>query len=170
MAGEQASLRDLIENGGAQYALAQRTLWSWVLSAIVHGELLPILPEGTTLDTEFNHGGTLWTWRGVASTALKAIDRHIPSNDNWAKTLTLDCGEFEKWLKGRLQFHKISAHLKRPAGAKRTKRGAVAEFINNNYPNGIPAGISLKDVARKIKNETGLIISDRTLRRAQGRK
>jgi hypothetical protein len=50
MADEQKkSLRDLMDDAGAQHGITQRKLWGWVLTAMANKELLPILPEGMTL-------------------------------------------------------------------------------------------------------------------------
>jgi hypothetical protein len=51
MAGEQANLRDLIENGAARHGIAPRRLWGWALDAIAKDVLRPVLPEGQSLDT-----------------------------------------------------------------------------------------------------------------------
>jgi hypothetical protein len=92
------SLRDLIESRSAQRHIALRTLWSWVLDAIAAGELIPIFPQGTSLDTPFDHGGMLLTWRKVIENATRSIQRHLPSNDSWANQLRFDPGSFDSWL------------------------------------------------------------------------
>ena len=98
MSGKQESIRDLIERGAAEHQIAPLTLWGWALDAIKRDVLLPILPEGVSLDTKFDHGGMLLTWRQVIGTALAAIKHQIPSKYGWAKTLMLDSAVFDNWL------------------------------------------------------------------------
>ena len=98
MSGKQESIRDLIERGAAEHQIAPRMLWGWALDAIKRDMLLPILPEGVSLDTKFDHGGMPLTWRQVIGTALAVIERHIPSNNGWANTLMFDPGAFDRWL------------------------------------------------------------------------
>jgi hypothetical protein len=59
---------------------------------------------------------------------------------------------------------------KRRAGAKPTKRQAIAVFIAKHYPEGIPAHVKLDAIRSDFESETASKISDRTLRRAIGRK
>jgi hypothetical protein len=47
---------------------------------------------------------------------------------------------------------------------KRTKREEIASFVARKYPDGIPAAVSLKEIARNLK------VNERTVRRALGRK
>jgi hypothetical protein len=53
---------------------------------------------------------------------------------------------------------------------KQTKREAVKSFIDERYPNGIPAGVTMKDLARMVKKEKNITVSPRTVSRALGRK
>jgi hypothetical protein len=113
----------------------------------------------------------MWlTLRGVIRNTWRAIERYDPSNDNWAKTLMFDPARFEGWLKKVLLTHHIAIHPKRPAGRKKMKRDEVASFIAKNYPDGVPAGITGKTIARDIQAKTGLPVSERTVRRALGRR
>jgi hypothetical protein len=166
---EQASLCDLIEDKAAQYGIALRKLWRWALDAIVTGRLSPVLPEGQSLDTKFNHGGMWLTLRGVIRSACRTIEDRLPSNDNWAKTLKFDPAAFDSWLKKVLQAQGIAAHPKRPGGRKKTLRELAASFLADRYPDGIPDGTPLKTVVQNFEVETGRRISERTMRRAQGR-
>jgi hypothetical protein len=95
MARKKESLRYLIESRAAEYRLALRTLWGWVLDAIARDMLIP---EDISLDAPFDCGGRALTWRQVIVSAFRAIERHIPSNDGWANSLTLDPAAFDKWL------------------------------------------------------------------------
>jgi hypothetical protein len=99
MPGNQESFRDLVESRAAEVGVAPRKLYGWALDAIKQNMLVPILPEGVSIDTEFDHGGMQrQTWRQVIGRALAAIKHHIPSNDGWANTLMLDPAAFDKWL------------------------------------------------------------------------
>jgi hypothetical protein len=84
MSGKQESIRDLIERGAAEYHVAPRTLWGWTLDAIKRDMLLPIFPEGGSLDSKLDAGGMSLTLRQVIGRALAEIERHIPSNNGWA--------------------------------------------------------------------------------------
>jgi hypothetical protein len=50
------------------------------------------------------------------------------------------------------------------SGAKPTKRSAVIDYLDNHYPEGIPPDVPLKSIA------TATGVSERTVRRARGRK
>jgi hypothetical protein len=95
MARKPESLRYLVESRAAEYRLPLRTLWGWVLDAIARDMLIP---EDISLYTPFDCGGRALTWRQVIVSALRAIERHVPSNDGWANSLMLDPTAFDKWL------------------------------------------------------------------------
>jgi hypothetical protein len=163
-------LPDLIEDAAAEYGIGHRKLWGWALDAIATNVLGPIFPEGQSLDTEFNHGGMPWTLRKTVRRAHSAIDRYLPSRDLWAKSLRIDPREFDRWLKKVLRAHNIPVHPKRPAGRKATLRERVASFIDENYaPGAIPGS---ETVARDFEQKEGgrQRVSERTVRRALGRK
>jgi hypothetical protein len=98
MTGSATNLRDLVESRAAEYGIALRALWGWTLDAIVEDLLVPILPAGVSLDTQFDHGGIPWTWRKVIVSASRSITRHIPENDGWANTLMFSPVAFDRWL------------------------------------------------------------------------
>jgi|SRR5215469_5808707 len=54
-----------------------------------------------------------------------------------------------------------------PLLPRQTKRAAASEFLTQTYPEGIPPGMSDKELARKYVACTGVQISPRTLRRAR---
>jgi hypothetical protein len=161
------SLRDLIEGGAARFGVAPRSLWKWTLTAIAHND---IIPEGIALDAKFNHGGRPLTWRMVVIETLQAIDRFNPSDANWARTMMFDSVSFDAWLRKALRAQRISVHPRRAAGNKRILREEVEAFVHEKYPSGIPAGISNKQIARDFYAKTGRDVSERTIRRSQGRK
>jgi hypothetical protein len=131
MPREQESLRDLVESRAAWEGIASRKLWAWALDAIAKDLLKPILPEGQSLDTKFNHGGGWLTLRGVIHSALQAIERHEPSNDNWAKVLMLDPAVFHKWLSA----HLLASGRRKPSLLPVRKRPPHAEVrrVVENY-------------------------------------
>jgi hypothetical protein len=170
MAGEQASLRDLIESRAARDGVGSRDLWKLALNAIAQDALAPILPDGISLDTKFDHGGRRLTWRTVIDSALHAIDRHEPSNDNWAKELKFCAAGFDTWLKSALKAKRIPAHPKRLSGRKPEVREAVASFIATRYPTGIPPEVTNKMIATEYAKSGRRRPSLRTVARARGGK
>ena len=109
------------------------------------------------------------TLRNVVCNAHRAIERYDPSNDLWAKSLMFDPVEFDRWLEKVLQVRNIPVHPKRSAGRKNTTRERVAAYVAKTYPDGVPAGITVKAIVRDIETEIGLRVSERTVRRALGR-
>ena len=122
------SLRDLIETRAAQRCIALRTLWSWALDAIDGGVLIPIFPKGMSLDTPFDHGGRLMTWRDVIVNAARSIERHLPSKDSWANHLTFDPGRFDKWLEEDSPARTVPALPKRLRPSDPNVRRAVQRY------------------------------------------
>jgi hypothetical protein len=53
---------------------------------------------------------------------------------------------------------------------KQTKPEAVKSFIDEKYPDGIPAGVTMKDLARMVKEEKNITLSTRSVSRGLGRK
>lgn len=56
------------------------------------------------------------------------------------------------------------------AGAKPTKRQAVERYIAQNFPDGLPAGLSYKQIAQAVGREIGDTVDERTVRRARGKR
>jgi transposase len=50
-----------------------------------------------------------------------------------------------------------------------TKRKAVAAWLDERYPDGIPAGTTAKHIARQFEAETGVRVDAKTVGRALGR-
>jgi hypothetical protein len=161
----------LIEDNAAKYWIAPRKLWRLALDAIEKDVLRPVLPEGQSLDTEFSHGGMgPLTRRRIIRSASSRIERHEPSNDEWAKELKFEAKEFDSWFKKALQAQNIPAHPRRASGRKKTIGKSVAEFIAETYPDGVPAGVTVKSIRRDFEGRNkGLSVSERTVRRALGR-
>jgi hypothetical protein len=163
-------LRDLVETRSAQYGVTRRKLWAWVFKAILKGDL--IANNAPPLNEKFKHGGTTLKWSGVITIQLKAIERPSadPSDWPWTESLIFSPVTFDKWLKETLQHHKFPTHPNSIPGAKRTKRDAIKEFIDKEYPDGKPAGVTNKEIAIRVGNRIGKPISGRTVGRAFGRK
>jgi hypothetical protein len=60
--------------------------------------LLPIIPEGRSLDAPLNIGGMPLTWRKLFAGALRDIDRCLPSGESWTKAVRFDSDAFDAWL------------------------------------------------------------------------
>jgi hypothetical protein len=94
--------------------------------------------------------------------------------------LTRDC--FIKWLSKRglwrptfwgdiVQQKEISpSHPKRAVAKKGTAVTAARSFIAEFYPRGIPHGVTYKHVAKEMERQIGQTVSERTIRRAYGRR
>ena len=103
--------------------------------------------------------------------ALPAIKRGSdPSTYSWTSAIMLSPAAFDRWLKKTLRDRKITIHPRRTVGAKGFKRGGVAAFAAANYPNPIPPGITNKKIAQDYESKTGTSVSERTVRRAFGRR
>jgi hypothetical protein len=165
-------LCDLIKTRSAQNGLTQRQLWGWAFTAILSSELIPEFPVGFSLDTEFDHGGRRLTWRRVIASALPALGRQSanPSDWSWTTAFAFSPTSFDRWLKTALKNHRIPAHPKRHAGAKPTTREQLAAFIESEYPDGLPSGITYKQIAKKAVPTLGKLVNPRTVARSLGRK
>jgi hypothetical protein len=168
MPGEKASLRDLVQSRAASYGRVPGTVWQLTLTAIVQNALTPIFCEDMPLDTVFNHGGArLPTWRSLIENALRHVDRVDPARYRWTKELMFDAAAFDRWLKSALRRQPRS---KRRSGAKPSKREKLETFLEKKYQSEIPAGVTYKEIANDFYTETGVKVSERTARRAFGRK
>src|SRR5262249_39658942 len=157
MADKEANLRDLVESRAAEYRISPRWLWGWALDAIVRHVLLANLPEGIS--------------QGLIAGALHAIERGSdPSRWGWTSVITLSPAAFARWLNKGLRDSKITTHPRRAVGAKSSLREGLAAFVAANYPNPLPPGITNGKIAQDYKSKTGTAVSERTVRRAFGRK
>jgi len=131
MSRKQESFRDLVESRSAAHGIAPRTLWRLALDAIARNALVPILPEGVSLDTKSDHGGMSWTWRGVVVDALRRIERANPSDFPWSSKLKFDPAVFDQWLNAVLQAFEERSRLprrKRPSAAE--VRRVVQNYVD----------------------------------------
>jgi hypothetical protein len=182
MAGDLRSLRSLVEEGAASHGIALRTLWGWALDAMVAGSLIPVLPAGVSLDTQFDHGGMPLTWRKVVSTASRSITRYIPENDKWANTLMFDPDAFDKWFThdSPARIHRSRSPLpiataefqsrQRPA-EKRAKTALNQLYPDNRLPDegAVPNKMFCDIVLTQLKNSQMPLVSPATILRAAGR-
>jgi hypothetical protein len=65
---------------------------------------------------------------------------------------------------------RADAPEQQPPAQQNTKRMAVKHWITGRYPKGVPAGVTAKALARDIEREMHIIVSERTVRRALGRR
>jgi hypothetical protein len=101
---------------------------------------------------------------------LRAVDHYDPAHSHWTRTVMFDEMPFDKWLSNRLKVHRRrQVQPKRRPGAKLTSREKLASFIAEKYPSGIPAGMTNKQIAKEFHAATAISVSERTVRRAQGR-
>jgi hypothetical protein len=168
---EQRNLRELVEDEAARRGVAPRKLWEQVLGGIVRDALPPILPEGISLDTQFNHGGMPLTLRRVIAGRLKHIERYDPSGDGWAKTLMFDPAAFGKWLDEVQPFLTPNRRPYSPPKPQRhaSRRDAALEAMTALYPDKRPLG-SIKTITSDINlwlaQMNGGCVSEDTVSRA----
>jgi hypothetical protein len=164
MSNAQESLGDLIETRSAQHCLARWKLWEWAFSAIWDGALILEFPDGVaSRDVAMVHD--------LIKGALPAIrDGANPSKWWWCRRLMISATVFDKWLAGAKLKHQLPAHLMRRAGGKPILRDAALAHVAKHYPNGVPPGVTYQQIANNVKAETGCHVSERTVRRALGRK
>ena len=163
---ERKALRDMVMDEAATRGLAREKVWEWACLAIVRNELSVELPEHASLETRL--GGST-TWRSlIAQYADAAARGNDPARYQATRHIMLDPVEFGTKL--HLWTLGITVQPKRAVGAKRKLREAVASFIAKKYPKGLPAGMTLKAVARNFEKRSGRAVSERTVRRALGRR
>jgi hypothetical protein len=159
-------LCDLIETRSAQHCIVRRKLWEWAFTAILDGRLTFELPNDLMPDPQFDHAARL---RTLIIGALPAIEYGAdPSKWNWSRMLMISPAVFDKWLKAVLRNRQFTARPKRRAGTKSTKREAVRNFIEKRKS--LLRGATHKEIAKHVKDKLGVDVSERTVRRALGRK
>jgi hypothetical protein len=173
MANQRESLCDLIETRSAQHGIPRRKLWAWAFAAILDGTLVPANASDFPLDTVLNHGGMYFTWRGKVADALQGVSQRRnlnPSNLNWTANLTFSKASFDSWLKMALSADDFPPRPKRRAGAKGNVRAKIKQFVDENYPQGVPPGVTNKDIAKQASGQVGRVVHERTVTRALGGK
>jgi hypothetical protein len=163
---EPKTLRDLVMDEAAVRGIAREKVWEWACLAIVRDELRVELHGGASLEIRL-HGAN--TWRAlIAQAALATARGNDPARYQWTRHIMLDPVEFRTslnlWAKG------IKVHPKRAVGGKPSLREAVASFVDKKYRKGLPAGMTLKAIARDFEKKSGRRVDERTVRRALGRK
>jgi hypothetical protein len=163
---ERKALRDMVMDGATARGVARERVWEWACLAIVQNELWVELPEHASLETRL-YGAT--TWRDlIGQAALAAAHGNDPARWQWTRHIMLDPVEFGTWL--HLRARGITVQPKRAVRTKPTLREAVASFVAEKYPKGLPAGMTLKAIARNFEKRSGCAVSERTVRRALGRR
>jgi hypothetical protein len=122
-----------------------------------------------SLDTKFNYGGMCLTWRDVIIRDLRAFEERNsdPSRWSWTENIRFPPALFDHWLKGAMRAEPFPTHPKRRAGAKRTDRELLKEFIEATYPDGPPENLSYKDIANQAAQMLGKVVHPRTVARAR---
>jgi hypothetical protein len=163
---ERKALRDLVMDEAAARGIAREKLWEWACLGVARDELRVELPGRASLETQL---GGATTWRDLmAQAAVAAARGNDPARYQWTRHIMLDPVEFGRWLD--LRARGITVQPKRAVGAKPTLREAVASFVTKKYPKGLPASMTLKEIARNFEKKSGRTVSERTVRRACGRK
>ena len=98
--------------------------------------------------------------------ALQYVDSVDPARYRWTRELMFDAAAFDRWLKSALRRQ---PRPKRRAGAKPSKREKLEAFLEKKYQSEIPAGVTYKEIANHFHAETGVLVHERTVRRAFGR-
>jgi hypothetical protein len=99
-----------------------------------------------------------------------------PAKTGWGRENTASETAFDKWLDKRLKeakrSHQFPGCPKRRPGSKPVLREKIADFIKDEYPDGLPPGVTNKEIGRRAKDRLRLdrTPSERTVRRASGRK
>jgi hypothetical protein len=91
-----------------------------------------------------------------------------PSKANWCRQLMISPAAFDKLLKKALQDNRFPALPKRRAGAKPTKRDEIKKFVGKNKRRF--STTTNKEIRKRAIDELGIEVSERTVRRARGRK
>ncbi len=173
------SMFELIEEEAAARPIPERKLWMWSLGAILSGALPtiglgargPVLPhpgQPYAIDhVSLDAPGVGAHWRRAIDGDLRYVarGRALDYFGHRYGMVMLDSATFREWLNG------VAAASKRRAGAKPTKRKAIADFVSGQYPKYIPSHVKYSTICDDFeKSEGGYKISDRTLRRALGKK
>jgi hypothetical protein len=164
MQDSQELIRDLIEERSAQYSISRRKLWRWVFTAILEDTLRP---HDLSLDATAQYGGMQGTLAGLIKHELRGWETqhdHDPSRWSWVDNIRFPPADFDRWLKAAMVANRFPVRPKRRPGAKPTKRERVTRFLEH-----LPEGVSDKETVRRLKRELGIDVSERTVRRAQGR-
>jgi hypothetical protein len=165
MSDRRESLCDLIETRSARYDITRWKLWVWAFAAILKDGLVPDFS-----DDVIPYPDDPARLRHAITNSLPAIEQRgaDPSKWIWAQRLVFAPAVFDKWLNETLQKQQFPANQKRRAGAKPTLRKMVKEFLDD--PDGPPASATDKQIAEQFKKKFGLAVSEKTVRRARGRK
>ena len=161
-------------------------------------ELLNALQRGARQATAFLDGrwGTIppewWyhvvddDWRGqrvtfnVAGRIVEAtkivVDRPpLISEERKGLVEAIERQHFVEAVRAALE-QQSDRYLGEPAGKKPApkrpppKQRAVKEWVLEQYPRGIPAGVTVKVIERDFERDTGIPVNERTVRRALGKR
>jgi hypothetical protein len=167
MPNNPEKLCDLIETRSASHGITRRRLWVLTSDAVLKGELE--LNFSAAVQPDPNNPEIA---RAAIARARWAIEHGgaDPADWTWARRLVISPVAFDKWLKQALRNLQFPARPKRRAGAKKTLREKLKEFMEETYGGDPPEHITNKDIAIAARHRVGKIADERTVRRARGRK
>src|SRR5262249_47219969 len=145
----------------AQHCIPRWRLWASAFTAMLKGHLAVEFSNDVVPDPD-----DPVRLRHAITAALPRVKerRTDPSQLNWAQNLTLAPAAFDKWLRRTLQDGLFPEQPKRRGGARPVRRTEAAAFVAK-HPD-----LTNKEISLKIEKATGKSISERTVRRARGRK
>jgi hypothetical protein len=149
----EKTLSGLVETWSYKLCRERLELWTWILEAICNDQWFDeVAQDGLA----------------TARSLLQAIKMGggDPSNTPFGRKSTASEAAFDKWLRETLRQRQFPAHLKQRAGRK-PNREAVADFL---VKRGGRPGETVKELVREIKEQLGITVSERTVRRARGGK
>jgi hypothetical protein len=158
----------------------------------IEGELVTWLARGqlqafleTAIGLERLPYASYWSHAdgGATLQAKQVLARGVaasPANPGFAGTVMVGIGEFRALAKDYLTRRGLADHRAQQEGIAEsesaprrieipTKRKAVAAWLDERYPDGIPAGTTAKHIARQFEAETGVRVDAKTVGRALGR-
>ena len=157
-------LCDLVELRAAKHRIPLVRLWERVFAAIRDGQLDFGFPD----EFESEYGGRnppphyvnhIRETRCVnALSAIKNGDAFDPWKELWVRRMLVSAAAFDKVL--------FRAHQKQRPGPQPLV-DPLADFIKNKFPDGVPAGITNKQIAVMAKVAIGTIVSEKTVSRAK---
>src|SRR5262249_9200575 len=150
-----------VELRALEYRIPLARLWEKVFAAIRDGKLDFGFPD----EFKFAYGGRnpppdyvehIRKNRCVnALLAIKNGDAVDPWKELWVRRMLVSPETFDKTF---------------PAGRKRPgPKGLIkplADFIKSEWPNGVPAGTSREEIARRAKSALGRIVNQKTVTEA----
>jgi hypothetical protein len=164
MPDDLESLCDLVELRAAKNHIPLALLWERVFATIRDGQLDFGFPD----EFEFEYGGRnppphyvnqIRETRCVSAlAAIENGDAFPPWTQLWVRRMLVSAAAFDKVL--------FPAHQKQRPGPEALV-GPLADFIKNKFLDGVPPGITRKQIAQMAKDAIGAVVSVKTVTRAK---